>query len=103
MYLSAAFILEEGLPLDDLKRIAESMRDACAQAFRWAGDHPGGLQLPVYVNLSARQLADANFVDEVQEVIDLTGVDPTVVHFEITEHAPPPLNAPCVCCISLQA
>lgn len=32
LYLSAAFILEEGLPLADLKRIAESMRDACAEA-----------------------------------------------------------------------
>ena len=32
LYLSAAFILEEGLSLDDLKRIVASMRDACAEA-----------------------------------------------------------------------
>lgn len=32
LYLSAAFILEEGLPLDDLRRIVASMRDACASA-----------------------------------------------------------------------
>jgi hydrogenase expression/formation protein HypE len=31
-YLSAAFILEEGLPLDDLARIVASMREACAAA-----------------------------------------------------------------------
>jgi hydrogenase expression/formation protein HypE len=31
-FISAAFILEEGLPLDDLKRIAESMRAACSEA-----------------------------------------------------------------------
>ena len=31
-YLSAAFILEEGLPIDDLRRIAESMRTACDEA-----------------------------------------------------------------------
>src|SRR5881227_567118 len=31
-YLAAAFILEEGLPLDDLRRIVASMRDACAEA-----------------------------------------------------------------------
>jgi hydrogenase expression/formation protein HypE len=31
-YLSAAFILEEGLALADLRRIAESMRAACAEA-----------------------------------------------------------------------
>jgi hydrogenase expression/formation protein HypE len=32
MFLSAAFILEEGLPLADLKRIVASMRQACALA-----------------------------------------------------------------------
>src|SRR5450631_2120025 len=31
-FLAAAFILEEGLPLDDLRRIAASMRAACAEA-----------------------------------------------------------------------
>ncbi len=31
-YLAAAFILEEGLPLDDLRRIAASMRAACDEA-----------------------------------------------------------------------
>jgi hydrogenase expression/formation protein HypE len=32
LYLSAAFILEEGLPMADLARIVASMRDACAEA-----------------------------------------------------------------------
>jgi hydrogenase expression/formation protein HypE len=32
LYLSAAFILEEGLPVDDLRRIVESMRSAAADA-----------------------------------------------------------------------
>jgi hydrogenase expression/formation protein HypE len=32
LYLSAAFILEEGLPLADLQRIVASMRTACAEA-----------------------------------------------------------------------
>ena len=31
-YLTAAFILEEGLPLDDLRRIVASMQRACEQA-----------------------------------------------------------------------
>lgn len=31
-FLSAAFILEEGTPLDDLARIVSSMREACARA-----------------------------------------------------------------------
>ncbi len=32
LFLSAAFILEEGLPLTDLRRIVASMRAACAEA-----------------------------------------------------------------------
>jgi len=32
LFLSAAFILEEGLAIDDLKRIVRSMRQACAEA-----------------------------------------------------------------------
>jgi hydrogenase expression/formation protein HypE len=32
LYLSAAFILEEGLPIDDLQRIVASMRQACDEA-----------------------------------------------------------------------
>jgi hydrogenase expression/formation protein HypE len=32
LYLSAAFILEEGLPIDDLRRVVLSMRDACQEA-----------------------------------------------------------------------
>src|SRR5947209_7798598 len=32
LFLSAAFILEEGLPLTDLQRIVASMRHACAEA-----------------------------------------------------------------------
>ena len=32
LYLSAGFILEEGFPIDDLKRVLASMRDAAAEA-----------------------------------------------------------------------
>ena len=32
LFLSAAFILEEGLPIDDLRRIVASMRAACEEA-----------------------------------------------------------------------
>ena len=32
LFLSAAFVLEEGLPVADLERIAASMRDACREA-----------------------------------------------------------------------
>lgn len=32
LYIAAAFILEEGLPLDDLRRVVASMRTACREA-----------------------------------------------------------------------
>jgi hydrogenase expression/formation protein HypE len=32
LFISAAFILEEGLPIEDLKRVAASMRTACDEA-----------------------------------------------------------------------
>src|SRR5690606_29648036 len=32
LYLSAAFILEEGLPMGDLQRVVASMRQACEEA-----------------------------------------------------------------------
>lgn len=32
LFLSAAFILEEGLPMEDLRRIVASMREACREA-----------------------------------------------------------------------
>jgi len=32
LFLSAAFILEEGLPFEDLRRVVESMRSACMEA-----------------------------------------------------------------------
>jgi hydrogenase expression/formation protein HypE len=71
LFLSAAFILEEGLPLADLRRIVESMRRACAEAHvelvtgdtkvvdRGKGDQvfitTSGIGLvPVGVNLSIR-------------------------------------------------
>ncbi|WP_208029781.1 EAL domain-containing protein [Rhabdothermincola sediminis] len=50
-------------------------------------DAGGGSGPPVFVNLSARQLADPGLVPMVREVIDLTGVEPARVHLELTEEA----------------
>src|SRR5262249_38848487 len=74
---------ETGLIVDVGKFV---LRDACANAARWNGT-AGGASLPVFVNLSARQLADANLVGEVGEILGLTGVPAGAVHFEITEDA----------------
>jgi diguanylate cyclase (GGDEF)-like protein/PAS domain S-box-containing protein len=59
---------------------------ACEQARTWLPD-ASGQALPVFVNLSARQLADPDLVAKVRRVIDLTGIEAGTVHFEITEDA----------------
>ncbi len=58
-------------------------RKACRQLRDW---QDRGIQLGVLsVNFSAHQLLVATFIDEVDRVIDETGVDPRYVEVEITE------------------
>jgi diguanylate cyclase (GGDEF)-like protein/PAS domain S-box-containing protein len=55
---------------------------ACRQAHRWAStDSP----IRVNVNISAKQLQDPRFVDEVAGILDATGLDPGLLVLEITE------------------
>jgi diguanylate cyclase (GGDEF)-like protein len=48
---------------------------------------PGDREVEVAVNLSARQLADPELVDVVADVLDITGLDPARLCFEVTESA----------------
>ncbi|MBD8880222.1 EAL domain-containing protein [Rhodanobacter sp. 7MK24] len=62
------------------------LRQACAQLVAWAGDtRRGGLSLAV--NVSARQFAQADFVDDVRTALAITGADPTRLKLEVTETA----------------
>lgn len=56
---------------------------ACAQAHTWR--KRGLPRLRMAVNLSARQFYGAHLVDEMREVIQVTGIDPQCVELEITE------------------
>jgi diguanylate cyclase (GGDEF)-like protein len=59
------------------------LQAACEQASRWAGRT---LQpLTMSVNLSGRQLQDAQIVDDVRAAVALTGVAPQHLTLEITE------------------
>jgi len=60
------------------------LESACAQIVAW-GNHAGTAGLSVAVNVSARQFRQADFVEEVLEVIDRTGVDPRRLKLELTE------------------
>ncbi|MBD8871404.1 EAL domain-containing protein [Rhodanobacter sp. DHB23] len=62
------------------------LRQACARLVAWASDaRRRGLSLAV--NVSARQFAQADFVDGVRAALVTTGADPTRLKLEVTETA----------------
>ena len=63
------------------------LEQACRQAHEWATTHQHQAPLMVTVNVSARQLSQADFVDVLRRVLDGTGVDPATICLEITEGA----------------
>jgi diguanylate cyclase (GGDEF)-like protein len=60
------------------------LREACRQAAEWAQEHEG---LRVFVNLSTRQLADPDIVEDVCSALEDAGLDPTRLTLEVTETA----------------
>jgi len=60
------------------------LQDACREAVRWReGGHPAA----VAVNVSARQLDSDVFVQDVEQALERTGLDPWMLTLEITETA----------------
>jgi diguanylate cyclase (GGDEF)-like protein/PAS domain S-box-containing protein len=59
------------------------LRTACLQIMEWKKQ--GTQPFPVAVNLSPRQFFDEGLVRDVKQIIQETGVDPTLLEFEITE------------------
>jgi len=57
---------------------------ACAQLAAWRGDARAG-ELQVAVNVSARQFRQADFVDQLQALLQRSGADPTRLKLELTE------------------
>ncbi len=60
------------------------LRTACAQLARWADD-PGTAGLRIAVNVSAAQLHQPDFVDEVLGICRASGAPPARLELEITE------------------
>jgi diguanylate cyclase (GGDEF)-like protein/PAS domain S-box-containing protein len=56
--------------------------EALRQCRKWLED---GLRLAVAVNLSTRNLLDVEFPAQVEALLERWGVDPALLHFEITE------------------
>src|SRR3954451_11777194 len=60
------------------------LREACRQVPRWTADPQ--IELPcLTVNLSGRQLAEPNLVEELDEILRQTGVPPELLGLELTE------------------
>jgi diguanylate cyclase (GGDEF)-like protein/excisionase family DNA binding protein len=60
------------------------LREACRQLARWTADPQ--IDLPcLTVNLSGRQLAEPNLVEELDEILRQTGVPPELLGLELTE------------------
>lgn len=60
------------------------LETACRQLARWAA-HPHMAELTVAVNVSANQLQQGNFVDQVLNVLRQTGANPQCLKLELTE------------------
>ena len=64
------------------------LEEACRQAHEWsrlAG--PNDPPLRVTLNVSPRQLAQSDFIEDLREAIGSTGVDPHLLYLEISETA----------------
>jgi diguanylate cyclase (GGDEF)-like protein/PAS domain S-box-containing protein len=59
-----------------------AMTTACAQAVEW---YRQGLRLCLAINVSPRQFMDPDLVEQVIEVLEQTGLPPSLLELEITE------------------
>jgi EAL domain-containing protein (putative c-di-GMP-specific phosphodiesterase class I) len=61
------------------------MLQACRHLREWEVNAFSGQPLNITVNVSARQLADGQLVNDIQDALRETGVDPARLQLEITE------------------
>ncbi|USX19268.1 EAL domain-containing protein [Oxalobacteraceae bacterium OTU3REALA1] len=61
------------------------IRQACVQSMTWQRE--GLVPVPLAVNLSPRQFMHRGLVESIRRILDETGIDPSLLEFEITETA----------------
>ena len=61
------------------------IRAACVQSMTW--QRQGMTPVPLAVNLSARQFMHRGLIESIRRILDETGIDPSLIEFEITETA----------------
>lgn len=63
------------------------LKKACHQVRAWHEEHSDARRLTLAVNLSARELQHPSLLKHVVEALDESGLEPTCLKLEITEHA----------------
>lgn len=63
------------------------LREACSQLKKWHTEYPELDYLSMNINISGKQVIQADFVDKVIEILRATGVNPKRLKLEITENA----------------
>jgi diguanylate cyclase (GGDEF)-like protein/PAS domain S-box-containing protein len=63
------------------------LSEACARIHRWQLEHPSDPPLAINVNLSRRQLLQADLIEQIRRILEVTGVAPETLQLEITESA----------------
>jgi diguanylate cyclase (GGDEF)-like protein len=61
--------------------------EVCARSRQWQDTYPDRPALNIKVSLTARHLAQANFVQQLRDHLDTSGADPKSISLEITEGA----------------
>jgi diguanylate cyclase (GGDEF)-like protein len=61
------------------------LREACSQTMRWQAACSDQASLAINVNISSKQLAYTNFIDQLLLVLQDTGLNPALLRLEITE------------------
>jgi len=61
------------------------LMEACLQMQRWNAKHSPPTPLSISVNLSGRQFAHSNLLEQITRTLEITGLDPRLLKLEITE------------------
>jgi len=61
------------------------LREACSQLRRWQDLYPNALPLTISVNLSGKQFAQPNLIEQIEQVLEETHLTPSSLWLEITE------------------
>ena len=63
------------------------LREACRQTLLWQETFTNQTGLAINVNISSKQLAQVNFLDQIHQILRETGLNPVCLRLEITESA----------------